>query len=241
MACSRFRNAGKDGLRHAVFVGRHCRQACGRRRALMREYAATSFLVSLHVADVNTLAASAHTKSWKQPHLLAFTPFSAFELNNTLCRVLPAKSDLALAAKRISRRRRRGNLCGEPVAGLSPHRRGRQRLTVGSRQASRSRARCTALGERSHPRRAGAAFVRQGAASGRSRSGLGSCTLTGCGAVLVRHSFPLAPMALIPSRKHSGPKVRFGKPLRGIACRRWPRPKASPDRGEPPPPETRAH
>ena len=67
----------------------------------MQEYAGTSFLVSLYVLDANSLAANAHAKMWKRPPLLPFTPFSAFELNNTLRRVLPAKADLALAAKRI--------------------------------------------------------------------------------------------------------------------------------------------
>ncbi|HXB02088.1 MAG TPA: hypothetical protein VNV15_04640 [Opitutaceae bacterium] len=67
----------------------------------MQAYADTSFLVSLYVLDANSVAANAHAKTWKLPPLLPFTPFSAFELNNTLRRVLPAKADLALAAKRI--------------------------------------------------------------------------------------------------------------------------------------------
>lgn len=67
----------------------------------MQEYADTSFLVSLYVFDANTPAASAYAKTWRRPPLLPFTPFSAFELNNTLRRVLRAKADLAVAAKRI--------------------------------------------------------------------------------------------------------------------------------------------
>ena len=67
----------------------------------MREYADTSILVSLYVLDANTLAANAYAKAWKRPPLLPFTPFSAFELNNTLRRVLQTKADLALAATRI--------------------------------------------------------------------------------------------------------------------------------------------
>ena len=67
----------------------------------MQEYADTSFLVSLYVLDANTPAANAYAKTWKRPPLLPFTPFSAFELNNALRRVLRAKADLATAAKRI--------------------------------------------------------------------------------------------------------------------------------------------
>lgn len=67
----------------------------------MQEYADTSFLVSLYVLDANSAAANAHARKWKRPPLLPFTPFSAFELNNTLRRVLSSKADLAVAAKRI--------------------------------------------------------------------------------------------------------------------------------------------
>ncbi len=67
----------------------------------MQEYADTSFLVSLYVFDTNTSAANAHAKAWRRPPLLPFTPFSAFELNNTLRRVLRTKADLTVAAKRI--------------------------------------------------------------------------------------------------------------------------------------------
>lgn len=67
----------------------------------MQEYADTSFLVSLYVFDANTAAANAYAKAWKRPPLLPFTPFSAFELNNTLRRVLQTKADLTLAMKRI--------------------------------------------------------------------------------------------------------------------------------------------
>lgn len=67
----------------------------------MQEYADSSFLVSLYVLDSNSPAANAYAKAWKRPPLLPFTPFSAFELNNTLRRVLQSKPDLALAATRI--------------------------------------------------------------------------------------------------------------------------------------------
>lgn len=67
----------------------------------MQEYADTSFLVSLYVPDANSPSASGHAKTWKHPPLLPFTPFSAFELNNTLRRVLQTKARLALVAKRL--------------------------------------------------------------------------------------------------------------------------------------------
>jgi predicted nucleic acid-binding protein len=67
----------------------------------MQEYADTSFLVSLYVFDANSAAANAHAKTWKRPPLLPFSPFGAFELNNTLRRVLRTKTDLTVAAKRI--------------------------------------------------------------------------------------------------------------------------------------------
>jgi predicted nucleic acid-binding protein len=67
----------------------------------MQEYADTSFLVSLYVPDANSAAAGGHAKTWKHPPLLPFTPFSAFELNNTLRRVLQTKADLAIVAKRL--------------------------------------------------------------------------------------------------------------------------------------------
>jgi predicted nucleic acid-binding protein len=67
----------------------------------MQEYADTSFLVSLYVFDTNSAAANAYAQTWKRPPLLPFTPVSAFELNNTLRRILRTKADLAVAAKRI--------------------------------------------------------------------------------------------------------------------------------------------
>lgn len=65
----------------------------------MKEYADTSFLVSLYAADSNTPAAAAHANSWTAAPLLPVTPFGGFELRNTLRRVLPPS-----AVNRIARR-----------------------------------------------------------------------------------------------------------------------------------------
>lgn len=67
----------------------------------MQNYADSSFLVPLYDFEANTAAASVHAKAWRRPPLLPFTPFFAFELNNTLRRVLQTKAELILATKRI--------------------------------------------------------------------------------------------------------------------------------------------
>jgi predicted nucleic acid-binding protein len=83
----------------------------------MQEYADTSFLVSLYVFDANTVAANAYAATWKHPPLLPFTPFSAFELNNTLRRVLRTKADLTVAAKRVRSDLTAGIYASAPLQG----------------------------------------------------------------------------------------------------------------------------
>lgn len=83
----------------------------------MQEYADTSFLVSLYVFDANSAAANAHAQTWKHPPLLPLTPFSAFELNNTLRRVLRTKADLTVAAKRIRSDLTAGIYASAPLQG----------------------------------------------------------------------------------------------------------------------------
>ncbi|MDO8545190.1 MAG: PIN domain-containing protein [Opitutaceae bacterium] len=52
------------------------------------EYADTSFLLSLYLPDANHAAAVGYTRGWKRPPRLPLTPFGAFELNNSLRRLL---------------------------------------------------------------------------------------------------------------------------------------------------------
>lgn len=71
------------------------------------EYADTSFLVSLHIADSNHTRAVAHAGTWREPPHLPLTPFGAYELNNTLRQLLHRgsiqASDVAFVASRIKR------------------------------------------------------------------------------------------------------------------------------------------
>lgn len=55
----------------------------------MREYADSSFLVSLYVPhDVNHTRAAGHAQRWqRQPPGLPLTPFGAYEFNNALLRL----------------------------------------------------------------------------------------------------------------------------------------------------------
>jgi len=69
------------------------------------------------------------TQAWKRPPLLPFTPFSAFELNNTLRRVLQTKADLASLRSGFAATSAR-EFTWQPVAGLSPDRRS-DRFTTG--------------------------------------------------------------------------------------------------------------
>jgi predicted nucleic acid-binding protein len=83
------------------------------------EYADTSFLVSLHVADSNHTRAVAHASTWTTPPHLPFTPFGAFELNNTLRQLLYRGTlqpdDATFVASRITRNLARGILEERPL------------------------------------------------------------------------------------------------------------------------------
>ncbi len=87
----------------------------------MREFADTSFLVSLYVPDANHPAAATHASNWRQPPLLPLTPFGAFELNNTLRRLvflgLFKAADLRRLARRVREDLGNGVLQDRPLEG----------------------------------------------------------------------------------------------------------------------------
>ncbi len=54
----------------------------------MKEYADSSFIVSLYANDANHPRAAAYASTWTAAPMLPLTPFGRFELQNTLRRVL---------------------------------------------------------------------------------------------------------------------------------------------------------
>lgn len=71
----------------------------------MREYADTSFLLSLYLPDANHPAAVGYTRRWTTPPRIPLTPFGAYELNNSLRRLLHKgklqSSDLSAVAELV--------------------------------------------------------------------------------------------------------------------------------------------
>ena len=69
------------------------------------EYADTSFLLSLYLPDANHASAVGSANRWTRPPQLPLTPFGAFELNNSLRRLLHKgrlqSADLAAVARLV--------------------------------------------------------------------------------------------------------------------------------------------
>lgn len=69
------------------------------------DYADTSFLLSCYIPDANHPAAAAYARSWQKPPRLPLTPFGAYELNNSLRRLLHKgllqPADLAAVAQMV--------------------------------------------------------------------------------------------------------------------------------------------
>lgn len=69
------------------------------------EYADTSFLLSLYLPDANHASAVRYASGWTRPPRLPLTPFGAFEMNNSLRRLLHKgrlqSTDLAAVAGMI--------------------------------------------------------------------------------------------------------------------------------------------
>jgi hypothetical protein len=65
----------------------------------------TSFLLSCYLPDANHAAAAAYARTWKKPPRLPLTPFGAYELNNSLRRLLHKQlvrpADLAAVAQMV--------------------------------------------------------------------------------------------------------------------------------------------